>query len=252
MRDRSTVIRDVADVVLMLAAVSFAGVFAYGVFGASNSTEPGLGQPSEETILGWEDEIPTGLRIGPSEGQVRIVSFIDFQCSFCRLLAHRLYTLAAEYPGAISFTMHHFPLSHHAFALPAAIGAECADEQGVLEDYYRAVLLGPDPLGVHSLDTYGDRAGAADPDRFRECLETPAEAFPRIAYGLNLGRETGVRGTPTVWFEGLRLVGTPSVDRLRELMAGAGVSRFPPDPSGDAPPVTSDRGEGDGPRQERP
>jgi protein-disulfide isomerase len=57
-------------------------------------------------------------------------------------------------------------------------------------------------LGVKPWAEFADEAAIADLPAFETCMRLPADSFPRIAQGSDIGRRNGVRGTPTVWVNG--------------------------------------------------
>jgi protein-disulfide isomerase len=168
----------------------------------------------------WEAEARQGIMMGPMEAPVVVVAFMDFQCPYCARLATRLDSLSQEYPGKIQVAMHHFPLTSHTLALPAAIAAECAERQGRFGDFVRAVFRRQAELneGVVDWSSVASEAGVPQLRIFEECAQMPVDSFPRIAYGQELGARTGVAGTPTVWVNGYREMSPPTLQRLRVLV----------------------------------
>lgn len=72
--------------------------------------------------------------IGDPDAPITIIEFSDFQCPFCaRFNAQTLPLIFDEYiqQGKVKLVFRDFPLQNiHPNALPAAIAAECANEQG--------------------------------------------------------------------------------------------------------------------------
>jgi protein-disulfide isomerase len=167
----------------------------------------------------WADEVETGIRVGPRDASLTVVEFMDFECPFCARWAARLDSLMAEYGDAVQVTVHHFPLPRHPHALPAALAAECAHEQGRFPDMKSALFANQAEFGTVPWDEIADQAGLPDLEGFGECMSRSPESFERIAYGIELGRTVGVRGTPTVWIDGVS--GQPSLLELRRLVREA-------------------------------
>jgi protein-disulfide isomerase len=67
---------------------------------------------------------------GPAEALVTLVAFSDFECPFCRAASATVEELRARYADQLRVVFMHHPLDMHARALPAAVAAECAGEQG--------------------------------------------------------------------------------------------------------------------------
>lgn len=113
----------------------------------------------------------------------------------------------------------HYPLDMHPQAVPAALGAECAGEQGRFAEYLDVVYAEQDSLGNREWASLAARAGVPDTVAFNGCM---AQEFGRdvIDRGKELGRRIGVNGTPTVIVNGWLLRPTP-YDTLSGVVARA-------------------------------
>ena len=56
------------------------------------------------------------------------------------------------------------------------------------------------------------QAAIEDVAAFEECLQLPADSFPRIRSGRALGEAAGVLGTPSVWLNGRLFAGRSLTD----------------------------------------
>lgn len=158
--------------------------------------------PPATVVDGWEDANQRGIRIGPTDAEYTLTQFVDFECPFCRELVPRVDELMDQSGGSVAVVFHHFPLSGHVNALPAAIASECAHRQGRFWPMYRALLDGQDSIGDVPWERYATDAGIDDLTAFSSCMLQPADSFPRIAFGRELAERTGAPGTPTVWLNG--------------------------------------------------
>lgn len=90
--------------------------------------------PSAEALMD-DDAI-----LGDTNAEVTIVQFTDLQCPFCRKFETETFAqLKQNYidTGKVKFVTRDFPLeSIHPGALPAAIAAECVEEEGGSSGYY--------------------------------------------------------------------------------------------------------------------
>lgn len=84
---------------------------------------------------------------------------------------------------------------------------------------YRELFMQRDSLGVKPWRRFAEEAGVGDLDGFEACVALPADSFPRIARGREVGERTGVRGTPTVWINGT--VTRTDLASLRKAVADA-------------------------------
>lgn len=188
--------------ILVLLAVGLSGnyVFDRALARTGDSIEQYGVEPQQ--VDGWQQENARGVWMGPADAPVVVTEFMDFQCPYCARLVYRMDTLHTEHPGRIATVFHHFPLSNHPFAVPAAIAGECAYQQGRFAELHRLIFEKQDSLGVKTWDSYAKEAQVPDLARFGLCVLQPADSFPRIAYGRALGERTGVRGTPHIWING--------------------------------------------------
>lgn len=67
---------------------------------------------------------------GAINGQITMMEFSDFECPFCARFFPTVEQVKANYANDVTIVYKHFPLSFHQMAKPAAVAAECANEQG--------------------------------------------------------------------------------------------------------------------------
>jgi protein-disulfide isomerase len=150
----------------------------------------------------WREWDESGIRIGAEEASMVVTVFSDFCCPFCRDLVPVLDSLRAEFPDDVAIEHHHFPLNRHEFAVPSAVAAECADQQGVFPAFYRMLFSQMDSIGSKAWGAFAAEAGVLDLPAFEECIQAPPDDFPRIAAGRALGERISVRSVPSVWVNG--------------------------------------------------
>jgi protein-disulfide isomerase len=162
----------------------------------------GLQVDEVSEVEGSRDAIAEGVVLGdvqPEDADIVLTEFVDFECPFCATSAAQVDSLRSEYGQRLSVVVMHMPLRFHEQAIPAAIAAECADQQGSFEEFYRLAFQQQDSLGVKPWARYAHEAGVRDMQAYADCVELPVDSFPRIAAGLNEAERTGVAGTPTFW-----------------------------------------------------
>jgi protein-disulfide isomerase len=158
---------------------------------------------------------------GPADAWVTAVEFADFECPYCGNVVPTLREVDAERPAVVRWVFKNVPLAFHTRALPAAIAAECAHEQGYFWEMYDAVYAHQDALSDADLSAYAAGIGL-DMASYQACLGSdPPRA--RIAADLDLAKGAKVSATPTFFFNGLPLVGAlpladflTAVDRARQ------------------------------------
>lgn len=102
----------------------------------SRSTVPaGEARAAVVDVESEELSIPlTGAtRKGTSSAEVVLLEFSDYQCPYCGKYANETFgQIDKEFVATnkIQYAFHNLPLGNHADAIPAAVAAECAGEQG--------------------------------------------------------------------------------------------------------------------------
>jgi len=161
---------------------------------------------------------------GPAGAAVIIIEYSDFQCPFSAQIHPSLKKLAEE--NRIRWVYRSFPLSAiHPQATEAAQAAECAGEQGRFWEYADALFGSQDALrGSGSAGPFlaylASRVGL-DVERFQTCLS--AHRYEgRIRSQVADGKSEQIEGTPTIFVNGKRLVGSLPFEQLDRLVRSAG------------------------------
>jgi len=157
---------------------------------------------------------------GSAEAPVTVQVFSDFQCPFCGRLEEALRAVRAHYGERVRIVWRDYPLSSHAFALPAAEAAREAFAQRGNDGFWAFHTL----LFAHQRDTGGlDRPAleryarqvGLDLPRFRRALDGNVHA-PAIRADMAALQGTGLRlGTPTLLVNGHMLEGAHSFEDMR-------------------------------------
>lgn len=157
---------------------------------------------------------------GPEDAPVTLVEFTDYECPFCRRHIDRVYPwIRSEYGGRVRYVVRNFPLPSHPSAVKAAEAAECAFDQGSFWPYHDALFQNQHALGVEDLQRYAAEIGL-DELAFDRCLESGAKADV-VARDVQVGRDLGVRLTPTFFIGGRQLVGAWPADSFRVYLEAA-------------------------------
>lgn len=209
-------------VVLALSALALAGVTLRREFLTRGPAASSEGD-SVEYVENWQSIAAAGIRFGNSSSPITVVEFADLECQFCRRF-HEVYENAKVHFGHnISLVFVHFPLPSHRFARPAARAVECADEAGKAASFVDVVFAKQDSLGLKSWAELAAEAQITDTIRFTKCVKSAA-TIARIENGVALGKQLGVRGTPTVLVNGWRFAKPPSdaelLSTVRSLISG--------------------------------
>ncbi|MEV0385275.1 Na+/H+ antiporter NhaA [Nonomuraea sp. NPDC050643] len=153
---------------------------------------------------------------GPEHAKVTIVEYGDFECPYCGRLHPILEELRRKEPD-VRLVFRHFPLrTLHPRAAAAAIVAEAAADQGRFWEMHDILYDNQRFLTDADLEHY---AAELDVDPWADVPRHVA----RIGRDEESGRAGGVRGTPTLFLNGVRYEGgldlgsiTRAVEELRQ------------------------------------
>ena len=160
----------------------------------------------------WVIDLSTAHRIGPANAPVQIVVFSDFQCGFCRQLVPVLQRVRRDFAQDVTIVFRHFPLEGHPRAVPAAIAAECAAEQGAFWEYHDKLFAEGGDFDDAELIKLASSLGL-DQQRFTTCLHS---AHPRdvVEASFREAIKLGLPGAPSVFLNGRRMEGPLTYENL--------------------------------------
>ncbi len=152
--------------------------------------------------------VPPYRTTGQAASVANIVEYTDFQCPACRNASKTLRAIMAANPGKIRLTFRHFPLPMHALAVPAAMAAECAGEQGKFWEYADMLYDNQQQWtgSARAKDTFASYAKTLglDERRFIECAESPRTRAVIIRDDL-AAQYRRIDSTPTFFLNGRKL-----------------------------------------------
>lgn len=157
---------------------------------------------------------------GVATAPVVVEEFADFQCPACRrFFEGPARQLEQEYVGAGKVK---FVFRHYAFlgeeSRWAAEASECANEQGRFWDFYDRLFTaqGGENVGVFSKPNLQRFAGelGLDTVAFSQCLSSGRFA-PTVQTDFEAGANRAVRGTPSVFVNGVLVDGGSDYNTLR-------------------------------------
>jgi protein-disulfide isomerase len=168
-------------------------------------------------------KVPIGLspQRGPADAWVTVVEFSDFECPFCGREAPVLSQLLGAYPADLRLVYKHFPLSQHPDAVPAAVAAECAGDQGKFWEMHDLLFAHQTALGDQDLVGYASQLGL-DSALWDTCRTAPGSAaVARVQADQALGNSIGIAATPTLVANGAVYPGAYSLDSYRPVVDAA-------------------------------
>ncbi len=146
--------------------------------------------------------------LGSANAPISIVEFFSFECPYCVREVEKLRQILTEYPKDVKLVFKHFPLSYHIRGRKAAALAALAfrdlgnDAFWKLHD--KIIDGGIDQLDIASLRNYASEVGL-DSIRVDEILADHQARDALIGADIEEGKRLGVRGTPTVFINGVEL-----------------------------------------------
>jgi protein-disulfide isomerase len=162
--------------------------------------------------------VPLGDSPGRGGGapRVTVVVFSEFQCPFCGRVTPTLDQLLTSYGDDLRLVFKHRPLPFHDRALPAALAAEAAREQGKFWEMHDKLFANQRALGTAELEAYATELGL-DLPRWRAAMSGPG-ARARIDADAALADQLAVNGTPSFFVNGRPLVGAQPLARFKALI----------------------------------
>ncbi len=159
---------------------------------------------------------PDDPQKGPRNAPVTVVVFSDFQCPYCSRVEPSLTQLLKAYPADVRVVWKHLPLAMHPQAMPAALAAEAAREQGKFWEMHEALFqnqaqLSPDQYGVQA------RKLGLDMAKFQASSAAPATRA-RVEEDAKLGAQVAPQGTPTLYVNCRQVVGAQPYEVFQKMV----------------------------------
>lgn len=211
-------------------AIVIAGLMiSSSVLYVGNFGDATIAQAPDEPVIVADPQVLIGTNepaIGSVTAKVTIVEFSDFQCPFCRSFFEDTYgQLKKAYidTGKVRLIFRDFPLSFHAAAKPAALAAQCANDQGKFWEYHDALFIeqakqgnGTVTFGATELKLWASQLGL-NMTTFNTCFDS-AQHEQGIADDVRIGSDAGVSGTPSFFINGKLLVGAQPFSAFQQLI----------------------------------
>lgn len=169
-----------------------------GKFDVATTDDPALGAASADAVL-------------------TIVEFADFDCPFSREGSFVVRSAAALFGDRVRIVYRDFPIAElHPEALAASEASECAAEQGRFWEYHDKLYANQSDHSDDALARYASELNL-NVGEFRRCLSSDRN-LDEIEEDYAAGVEAGVRGTPTFFFNGIRIPGAIPEDVFVKLV----------------------------------
>jgi protein-disulfide isomerase len=163
-------------------------------------------------------EIPVGESFwkGSKDAPVTVVMFQDFQCPFSRRSQTTINKLIRKYPEKVKVVFKNFPLGFHKEAVIAAEAAMAAGSQGKFWEMHDMNFANQKQLKIENLRANARQLGI-DMNQFNDNMKT--RQFKKIINeDIEIAKEVGVRGTPTFFVNGRKLVGAKPLTEFEKII----------------------------------
>lgn len=180
----------------------------------------GGNQPNQTPPSGQRVEVDPGhLPVkGDPNAKVTLVEFSDFQCPFCeKLYTDTMPSIIKEYvdTGKVKLAFRHYPLPFHQNAQKTGEASECANDQGKFWEMHDKLFDTQKEWEsqsatdlIQTLSGYAAELGL-DTAAFDSCLSSD-KYKNAVTDDMNEGAKVGVSATPTVYVNGIPVVGAES------------------------------------------
>jgi protein-disulfide isomerase len=192
---------------------------------------------SAEVYEGLPSDWVERRTLGNPDASIVIQTYEDFRCPACAQWSQQIKPLIVdnfvgpdgEGGGAVRLEYHYFPLSSFGeTSIQAALGAECAADQGGFWPYHDRLFLatneGPAGFTLDRLTSYAAEVGL-NRDQFSQCLFAQ-QHFNEVQRSLSQAISLGLDSTPSVLVNGQRMAQPfdyPALTaEIRRLLAAAG------------------------------
>lgn len=153
---------------------------------------------------------------GSKDAPVTIIQFAEYQCPYCGRANETVNQLLKDYDGKVKFVFRDFPLGFHDRAIPVAIAANCAGQQGKYWDVHDRIMSNQRALSDADLDRIAQEVGLNTSD-WAVCRKDP-NIEAEIRKDMEAGSALGVEGTPAFFVNGMFLNGAQPYDRFSTLI----------------------------------
>ncbi|HEY8562566.1 MAG TPA: thioredoxin domain-containing protein [Pyrinomonadaceae bacterium] len=165
---------------------------------------------------------------GADSAPVTLLMYGAYECPFCVEGNRIVKQIRREFAETLRFAFRHFPLINvHPHAAAAAEVAESAGEQGKFWEMHDKLFENYDRLDGLHLVRYGKSIGL-DMRKFHRAI-TERKFARRVYEDLFSGVESGVKGTPTYFINGVKHFASGEFDALSRAIENAAAlsSRIP-------------------------
>lgn len=154
--------------------------------------------------------------LGTDNAPIEIIQFAEFQCPYCGKVGDTIDKILETYPGKVKIVFRDFPLGFHDRAIPAAVAANCAGEQGKYWEMHKVLMANQTALQESDLSKYAVNL-ELDITKWNSCRQNPAQDA-EVRKDMADATEVGVTGTPAFFINGILLSGAIPFSEFQQLI----------------------------------
>lgn len=153
--------------------------------------------------------------MGNPNAKVRIIEFVDYQCPYSKQVAPVIREFMKKHSDEASLTLRNFPVTElYPDAERVAVAARCVFEQipNRYWEFHDRLFASQPQQSVEDLRLYASQAGA-NVARYDDCVALN-RPLSQIKQSISDGEASGVIGTPTFFFNGVKIQGAMDAESL--------------------------------------
>jgi protein-disulfide isomerase len=150
---------------------------------------------------------------GAKDAPVTIVQFSDYQCPFCSRVEPTIAKVMDDYKGKVRVVWRDLPLPFHPNALPAAIAARAAGDQGKYWEMHDKIFANQQTMDRPTYEKYAQDLGL-NMAKFKAALDSQ-KGKSDIEADAAAGGKIGAHGTPAFFVNGKFLSGAQPYEMFK-------------------------------------
>ena len=157
--------------------------------------------------------------LGAEDPLITIVEFSDFQCPFCSKFTDMLHEVVKDpaYAKDVRIVFKQFPLPMHKDAAMGSEAALAAGDQGKFWEMHDILFKNQKAMTRADVEKYAEEL-KLDMAKFKDALDKKTFAG-KVQADLEMGKQFGVRGTPSFFLNGKWQRGAPrAIEGLKKLI----------------------------------
>lgn len=194
---------------LIVIAVAVAVAIALAVFLSRESST----STSASSMPSGSLDFSGGRVRGPADAPVKLIEFGDYQCPSCGFYAPIVLEILRRYPNQVQLEFRHYPIVNiHQWAMPAAMAAEAAGDQGKFWEMHDLLYQNQEkwsrsPNAESEFLSYAAQL-ALNINQFMQGTRSPS-VQQRIMKDVTFAVENKVDATPTFFINGEKVRTNP-------------------------------------------